>query len=48
MPDDAFRELGRAWQLRDAGLSGLRVDEFLDPIRTDPRFAALEQKLGYP
>lgn len=48
MADDAFRELGRAWQLRDAGLSGLRVDEFLDPIRTDPRFAALEQKLGYP
>jgi serine/threonine-protein kinase len=48
MTDDAFRELGRAWQLRDAGLSGLRVDEFLDPIRTDPRFAALEQKLGYP
>jgi len=26
----------------------MRVDALLDPIRSDHRFAALEQKLGYP
>ena len=48
MAEEAFSELERAWQLRDAGLSQMRVDALLDPIRSDHRFAALEQKLGYP
>lgn len=45
---DAFRELELAWDVRDPGLARLRVDPFLDPIRADPRFAAFEQKLGFP
>lgn len=46
--EDALKELELAWQARDPGLSLLRVDPFLDPIHRDPRFAALERKLGFP
>jgi len=46
--DRAFTELELAWNARDPGLAGIRVDPFLDPIRRDPRFAALEAKLNFP
>ena len=46
MIDNAFRELTQAWQVRDPGLADFRVDPFLDPLRSDPRFAALERKIG--
>jgi serine/threonine-protein kinase len=44
----AFAALGRAWAIHDPGLTTLRVDPLLDPIRSDPRFAALERKLDFP
>ena len=46
--DDAFKELGLAWEVRDSGLARMRVDPFLDPLRADPRFAMLERKLNFP
>lgn len=48
MSDDAFKELQLAWQMQDSGLASMRVDLFLEPVRADPRFAALERKLKFP
>jgi hypothetical protein len=36
--DLALRKLDRAFEVRDLGVSRLRIDPFMDPIRTDPRF----------
>jgi TolB-like protein len=47
-PERAFTALDRAFANRDPGLSFLRVDRFLDPLRSDPRFKALEGKLEFP
>ena len=46
--DRAFAALDRAWAVRDPGLASLRVDPFVDPLRGDPRFKALEAKLNFP
>ncbi len=46
--DLAFAALDRAWTVRDPGLVGLRADPFLDPLRGDPRFKALEKRLNFP
>jgi hypothetical protein len=46
--DRAFRWLYTACQERDYLLLGLKTDFSLDPIRSDPRFAELVQKLGLP
>jgi tetratricopeptide (TPR) repeat protein len=46
--DRAFRALGRAWALRDPGMLMMKTDNFLRPLRSDTRFAALEKKLNYP
>lgn len=46
MTEDAFRSLELAWKMRDPGLVSIRNDPFLDPLRKDPRMAALEQRLG--
>jgi hypothetical protein len=43
----AFRNLDLAVGYGDPGLAQLRVDPFLDPIRDDPRFVALMDKLGF-
>jgi tetratricopeptide (TPR) repeat protein len=45
--DQAFSALTRALEVRDPGLVGLKSDIFLDPLRSDARFAALEEKLGF-
>jgi hypothetical protein len=37
-----------AYRLRDSGLSGLKADPFLDPLRDEPRFQAIERKLKFP
>jgi len=43
--DRAFAALDRAYEIKDAGLLSMKVDPFLDPLRSDPRFAALLKKL---
>ena len=39
--------LDTAYRLRDSGLSGLKTDRWLDPLRQEPRFREIERKL-YP
>jgi hypothetical protein len=46
--DTAFDALNRAWEARDNALLRLKVDPYLDPLRGDPRFAALLAKLDFP
>jgi serine/threonine-protein kinase len=46
--DAALAALEMGWQVKDPGLSAMRVDPFLDPIRNNPRFAAVAQKLNFP
>ena len=40
--------LEMAMRLRDTGLSGLRSDPLLDPLRKEPRFQAVERALKFP
>lgn len=44
----AFGELHNAVLAKDPGLADLKIDPFLDPIRSDPRFAALLERLNFP
>ena len=44
--DRAFHQLERAFQLREPGLMFLKVAPGLDPLRPDPRFGAMAEKLG--
>ncbi len=46
--DAAFRWLNTAYQERDSLLMGLKTNVVLDPLRSDPRFAELVQKVGLP
>lgn len=46
--DRAFAEFERALEAKDAGLVYLKGDPFLDPIRGDPRYAALLKRLNFP
>jgi len=46
--DQAFQWLNTAYQERDRGLIGLKTRFVLDPLRSDPRFADLAQKVGLP
>jgi hypothetical protein len=46
--DLAFAELAKAADKHDPGLLDLRVDHSFDPLRKDPRLAALERRLGFP
>lgn len=46
--EQAIAELESALAKRDPGMARIRVDPFLDPIRSDPRFAEIEAKLNFP
>jgi TolB-like protein/tetratricopeptide (TPR) repeat protein len=46
--DKAFEWLDRCLELHDAGLARLQYDPAVDPLRSDPRFAALVAKMGFP
>ena len=48
LSEQAISELESALAKRDPGMQRIRVDPFLDPIRRDPRFAAIEAKLNFP
>jgi TolB-like protein/Flp pilus assembly protein TadD len=43
--DRAIQALRDSWTLRDSGLGAIRVDPFLDPVRKDPRFAAIARQV---
>ena len=47
-PDKVFEWLDRAYALHDPGLITLLADPLLRPYRSDPRFAALCQRMGLP
>ena len=44
--DRAFEQLERAYEQREPGLLFLGVAPWLDPLRSDPRYAALASKVG--
>jgi len=46
--DQAIADLERAWANREPDLSLIRVEPWLDPIRPDPRFAALVSRMNLP
>ena len=46
--DRALAALDHAWAIRDPGLTNLKIDVFVDPLRHEPRFAALERRLNFP
>jgi TolB-like protein/tetratricopeptide (TPR) repeat protein len=46
--DRAFAWLDRAYDIHDAGMVRLPYDPAVDPLRDDPRFAALVRKMGFP
>ena len=45
MRKQAIAALEAAWSARDAGLAVMSVDPFLDPVRTDPAFAAILKRV---
>jgi len=44
----ALDALDRAWEILDSGLLWLKADATLDPLRNEPRFRALVQRLDFP
>lgn len=46
--DRAFAAFDKAVRVRDPGLYNLKRDPFIDPIRRDPRYAALLKQLKFP
>ena len=43
--DHAFQKLEEAIRVRESGVSNVLVEPGLDPLKADPRFAAIQQKI---
>jgi len=43
--DKALSALEAAWATKDAGLAAMQIDPFVDPIRSDPRFLAIQRRV---
>jgi hypothetical protein len=46
--EEAFRWLEKAFEERPNWIPWLKVEPSLDPLRSDPRFGALLQRMGLP
>jgi hypothetical protein len=46
--DQAFTWLEKSFDAHDKGLTYLKVDPCVDPLRSDPRFDALVHRVGLP
>jgi serine/threonine-protein kinase len=46
--DHAFEALEKGLAVKDPGVTGVRTDPFLDPIRRDPRYRDLVRKVNFP
>jgi TolB-like protein/Tfp pilus assembly protein PilF len=46
--DRALHWLERAMQVRDGGVINVKTDPMMDPLRNEPRFAAIENALRFP
>jgi len=44
--DAAFAWLEKSWKVRDKGLTYLKMDPGMDPLRSDPRFQSLLHRVG--
>lgn len=46
--DEAFAWLEKSYDSRDKGLTYLKIDPCIDPLRSDPRFVRLVERVGLP
>jgi hypothetical protein len=46
--DQAFTWLEKAYDVRDTNLTWLKVDDAVDPLRSDGRFRELFSRIGLP
>jgi tetratricopeptide (TPR) repeat protein len=46
--DEAFKWLDRAYNERDSQITYLKLDPEMDPLRSDPRFRTLMERLKLP
>jgi tetratricopeptide (TPR) repeat protein len=46
--DEAFSWLEKSYTAHDKGLTYLKIDPCLDPLRSDPRFHDLLRRVGLP
>ena len=44
--NEAFAWLEESYKAHDEGLTNLKIDPCLDPLRSDPRFDGLERRVG--
>jgi hypothetical protein len=48
LKDEAFAWLEKSFSARDKGLTYLKIDPCLDPLRSDSRFQDLLRRVGFP
>jgi tetratricopeptide (TPR) repeat protein len=46
--DKAFLWLNKAYEAREISLMNLKVDPIFEPLRSDPRYADLVRRIGFP